>query len=142
MVQLKVNLNSDIITIQNPLEIGIVNMILSFQNIYGNWKILENIYLKMEYSCICLPLSMWYKTLWFEHNRKVHNCEGRSRTSSEEAYRIYFQMPPSKQIPLEKRQIMIFKVVSYFNRLIAMLINTVDNSMKKCNGNLNFAGII
>ena len=31
MVQLKVNLNSDVITIQNPLEIGIMNMILNFQ---------------------------------------------------------------------------------------------------------------
>ena len=29
-------------------------------------------------------------------NRKVHNCEGRSTVSSEQAYRIYFQMSPSK----------------------------------------------
>ena len=36
MVQLKVNLNSNIITKQNPLEIGIMNMILSLQNTYGN----------------------------------------------------------------------------------------------------------
>ena len=36
MVQLKVNLNSDIITTHNPLEIGIMNMILNIQNIYGN----------------------------------------------------------------------------------------------------------
>ena len=36
IVQLKVNLNSDIITTQNPLEIGIMNMILSLQNMYGN----------------------------------------------------------------------------------------------------------
>ena len=35
-VQVKVNLNSDITTTQNPLEIGIMNAILSFQNIYGN----------------------------------------------------------------------------------------------------------
>ena len=41
-VQLKVISNSDITTTQTPLEIGIMNMILSFQNIYGNWKILEN----------------------------------------------------------------------------------------------------
>ena len=40
-VQLKVISNSDITTTQTPLEIGIMNMILSFQNIYGNWKILE-----------------------------------------------------------------------------------------------------
>ena len=39
-----------------------------------SWK---NIHLKMEYSCICLSLLMWYKMLWFMHNRKVHNCEGR-----------------------------------------------------------------
>ena len=55
MVQLKVNLNSDIITIQNPLEIGIVNMILSFQNIYGNWKILENIILKWSIAAYASP---------------------------------------------------------------------------------------
>ena len=60
-VQLKVNLNYDITTTQNPLEIGIMNMILNlYMETERSWK---NIYLKMEYNCICLPLSMWYKTL-------------------------------------------------------------------------------
>ena len=37
-------------------------------------------------------------------------------------------MLPSKQIPLEKCQIMIFKMVSYFNSLIVM---TINNSVTK-----------
>ena len=36
MVQWKVISNSDITTTQTPLEIGIMNMLLNFQNIYGN----------------------------------------------------------------------------------------------------------
>ena len=48
-------------------------------------------------------------------------------------------MLPSKQIPLEKCQIMIFKMESYFNSLIVM---TINNSVKKCDSNLNFVVII
>ena len=36
MVKLKVISNSDITTTQTPLETGIMNMILSFHNVYGN----------------------------------------------------------------------------------------------------------
>ena len=36
MVQWKVISSSDITTTQTPLEIGIMNMLLNFQNIYGN----------------------------------------------------------------------------------------------------------
>ena len=49
-------------------------------------------------------------------------------------------MSPSKQIPLEKRQIMIFKVVSYCS--IVMLIRTIGNGIGKCGSNLNFVVII
>ena len=48
-------------------------------------------------------------------------------------------MLPSKQIPLEKCQIIIFKVVSYFNSLIVM---TINNSVEKCDSNLNLVVII
>ena len=49
-------------------------------------------------------------------------------------------MSPPKQIPLEKHQIMIFKVVSYYS--IAMLIRTIGNGIGKCDSNLNFVLII
>ena len=47
-------------------------------------------------------------------------------------------MLPSKQISLEKRLIMILKVVLYFNSLIALLTRTINNSIEKCDINLNF----
>ena len=49
-------------------------------------------------------------------------------------------MSLSKQVPLEKRQLMIFKVVSH--GLIAMLIRTIGNGIGKCDSNLNFVVII
>ena len=49
-------------------------------------------------------------------------------------------MLSSKQIPVEKRQIMIFKVVSYCS--IAILIRTIGNGIGKCDSNLNFIVII
>ena len=49
-------------------------------------------------------------------------------------------MSPWKQIPLEKRQIMIFKVVSYYP--IAMLTRTIGNGIGKCDSKLNFVVII
>ena len=48
-------------------------------------------------------------------------------------------MSPSKQIPLEKRQIMTFKAVSY---CLAMLLRTISNGIGKCDSNLNFVVII
>ena len=49
-------------------------------------------------------------------------------------------MSPSKQIPLEKRQIMIFKVASYCS--IAMLIRTISNGIGEYDRKLNFLVII
>ena len=54
-VQLKVNLNSDITTTQNPLEIGIMNVILSFQNIYGNWNPGKTFTLKWSIAAYASP---------------------------------------------------------------------------------------
>ena len=49
-------------------------------------------------------------------------------------------MSPSKQIPFEKRQIMIFKVLGYC--LIEMSIRAIGSGIEKCDNNLNFVVII
>ena len=49
-------------------------------------------------------------------------------------------MSSSKQIPLEKRQIMIFEVVSYYS--IVMLIRRIGNGIGKCDSNSSFVVII
>ena len=82
---------------------------------------------------------MWYKNCDLCITEKYIIARADQKTvSPEQVYRIYFQMSPSKQIPLEKRQIMIFKVVSYFNCLIVMLTRTINNSIEKCDSNLSF----
>ena len=84
---------------------------------------------------------MWYKNCDLCITEKYITARADQKTvSPEQVYRIYFQMSPSKQIPLEKRQIMIFKVASYW--LTAMLIRTIDIGVKKCDSNLNFVVII
>ena len=56
MVLWKVISNSDITTTQTPLEIGIMNMLLNFQNNMETERSWKSIHLKMEYSWIRLRL--------------------------------------------------------------------------------------